>query len=122
MEAVILVNFFNLLMFLPFAAIGLKDFHPGSISLGIYIQLLVYGISGGIMFFLFWYRGLTKINANTAALFTGVMPVSTTLLAFLFLNESIGYNEILGMILVIVAIVVGCKAPATGKGELQSNA
>jgi drug/metabolite transporter (DMT)-like permease len=109
MEAVILVNFFNLILFLPFAAYEIKDFYPAAVSTTAYGQLLIYGISGGIMFFLLWYRGLTKINANTAALFTGVMPISTTVLAYLFLQEPISASEIIGMLLVIVAIFVGCK-------------
>lgn len=109
MEAVILVNLFNLILFIPFAAYAIIDFHPINISASVYGQLLIYGISGGIMFFLLWYRGLTKINANTAALFTGVMPVSTTVLAFIFLNEPISNSEIIGMLLVIAAIFVGCK-------------
>ena len=109
MEAVILVNLFNLILFIPFAIISIADFHPMLISASVYGQLLIYGISGGIIFFLLWYRGLTKINANTAALFTGVMPVSTTILAFIFLNEPINNSEIIGMLMVIVAIFVGCK-------------
>jgi len=109
MEAVILVNMINLILFLPFAMMSIHDFHPENISNGIYVQLFIYGITGGIMFFLLWYRGLTKINANTAALFTGVMPVSTTVLAFLFLHEPIGVNEVIGMLLVIAAIFIGCK-------------
>lgn len=109
MEAVILVNLFNLILFIPFAIYQIIDFHPKNISAHVYGQLLIYGISGGIMFFLLWYRGLTKINANTAALFTGVMPVSTTILAFIFLNEPISNSEIIGMLLVIAAIFVGCK-------------
>lgn len=113
MEAVILVNLFNLILFLPFAIYSMIDFHPQNISAHVYGQLLIYGITGGIMFFLLWYRGLTKINANTAALFTGVMPVSTTVLAFIFLNEPISNSEIIGMLLVIAAIFVGCKSSKT---------
>ena len=109
MEAVILVNFFNLILFIPFAAISLIHLHLPPISPTIIVQLFIYGISGGIMFFLFWYRGLTKISANTAALFTGVMPVSTTVLAFIFLHEPIHVTDIIGMLLVILAIFVGCK-------------
>jgi drug/metabolite transporter (DMT)-like permease len=109
MEAVIVVNLFNLILFIPFAMMSMTNFHPSSINVRVYGQLFIYGISGGILFFLLWYKGLTKINANTAALFTGVMPVSTTVLAFIFLNEPISHSEIIGMFLVIIAIFVGCK-------------
>ena len=39
----------------------------------------------------------------------GVMPVSTTIDAFIFLNEPISNSEVIGMLLVIAAIFVGCK-------------
>jgi drug/metabolite transporter (DMT)-like permease len=62
------------------------------------------------LFFLLWYRGLTKINANTAALFTGVMPISTAILACVFLNEPLKYTDMIGMLFVIAAIFIGCKS------------
>lgn len=108
-EAVILVNFFNLMMFIPFALFSIESFHLSAIHASLWELVVVYGLSGGIMFFLLWYRGLTKVNANIAALFTGVMPVSTTILAFVFLNESIHLSEFLGMVLVIFAIFIGCN-------------
>jgi drug/metabolite transporter (DMT)-like permease len=107
-EAVILVNFFNLIMFIPFTFISISSVQIAKLSFSIGNLLFIYGISGGMMFFLLWYRGLTKVSANIAALFTGVMPISTTILAFLFLKESISVNDIVGMCLVISAIFIGC--------------
>lgn len=109
MEAVILVNFFNLIMFMPFVFSGLNSMKWSLLNMNILLLLLVYGISGGIMFFLLWYRGLTKIQANVAALFTGVMPISTTIFAFFFLGEAIHVADMVGMLLVIIAIFVGCS-------------
>jgi len=109
MEAVILVNFFNLILFMPFAIFSLRSFNFQAIHAKLWGQVLIYGISGGIMFFLLWYRGLTKISANIAALFTGIMPVSTAILAFLFLGEAIHWSDLMGMTLVIIAILIGCN-------------
>jgi len=109
-EAVILVNFFNFLMFLPFAIWDLGSISWHEIQGTQYGQVLIYGISGGILFFLLWYRGLTKISANIAALFTGVMPISTSILAFVFLKEPMQFSDLLGMTLVILAIFIGCNA------------
>ncbi|HVE44073.1 MAG TPA: DMT family transporter [Gammaproteobacteria bacterium] len=122
MEAVILVNLFNLILFIPFAAMSFSDFHPVDIARNAYGLLLIYGLSGGIMFFLLWYRGLTKIKANTAALFTGVMPVSTTILAFIFLQEPVHLSEIIGMLLVIAAIFVGCRKQPLLKSRIKEIA
>ena len=48
---------------------------------------LVYGILGGAVYFLCWYRGLEGVTASVAAIFTAVIPVSTVALGYLFLQE-----------------------------------
>lgn len=118
-EAVTFINLFNFILFLPFALINLTHFHLTHLNANLCSQLLLYGLSGGILFFFFWYRGLTKINANTAALFTGIMPLSTTLLAFIFLNETISINQIIGMLLVTAAIFIGCEKPHAESKKMQ---
>lgn len=107
-EAVTLVNFFNLILFIPLILISQESASFANIPLSIYSLLGLYGLTGGIMFFLLWYRGLTKIDANVAAFFTGIMPISTTLLAYLFLNEPITINDFLGMVFVLCAIFMAC--------------
>lgn len=120
-ETVTLVNFINLLMFVPFLGIDIGHLHLSEIHLNIWGIIFLYGISGGMMFFLLWYRGLSKINANIAALFTGIMPISTAILAFLLLNEPCNMKDCLGMFFVVLAIFVGCyqKAPAIKNTELM---
>src|SRR5579883_184558 len=81
-EIVILINLFNLFVFIPFAMVSLNDISLLAIPIESYLILLLYGFSGGLLFFLLWYQGLTKVAANKAALFTAVMPISTTVLAY----------------------------------------
>jgi len=101
-----LINFFNILLLLP-----LLLFEPifllTDLNLKQGLQILLYGVSGGIGFFAFWYRGLKYVNANTAALFMGIMPISTCLLAYIFLNEPMLITDYLGMFFVLISIVVG---------------
>lgn len=113
MATTLLINLFNALLFLPFmlgedwsGMIGdasVFDFMHSSTG----FQLLTYGLSGGILFFFFWYRGLKHVSANTAALFMGVFPISTTLLAFLFLQETLNLWDSIGIVCVMVSIFVG---------------
>lgn len=112
-EAVILVNAFNLMAFIPLAIWDIDSFDIHLATWDAYGVLVLYGISGGILFFFLWYRGLEKVSANIAALFTGVMPISTTVLAFFLLNERIQWTDMVGMGLVILAIVVGCRSKDT---------
>lgn len=53
-----------------------------------------------------WFGGLKFIPASAAAVYTGLIPVSAVLLSFALLGESIGWNHIAGMILVILAVVL----------------
>jgi len=108
LEAVTLVNFFNVLMFIPFLFIDIPSLHGEYLNANTIMLIILYGVTGGMLFFLLWYRGLTRVPANIAALFTGVMPVSTTVLAFLFLQEPIHLSDMVGMLLVILAIFIGC--------------
>lgn len=108
MATTLLINLFNALLFLPFCFF--EDFTL-NYDLSTWVKIWAYGLSGGILFFVFWYRGITHVSANTAALFMGVMPVSTTLLACLFLNEILSVTDAIGLICVISAIYFGTKEP-----------
>jgi len=106
----LLINFFNMILFIPFAIAAewgqVKDASILTIS-----QIFLYSLTGGILFFVFWYRGLARISANTAALFMGIMPISTCILAYFTLNEILGFDDLIGMILVIISIIVGTRHP-----------
>ena len=69
--------------------------------------LFTYAITGIFFFTVFWYRGINKTSANTAALFTSVMPLSVVILAIIFLGEKLYWFETAGMIMIISAIVIG---------------
>lgn len=107
--AVVLINLFNLIIFVPFALFDTKVWYFSDTSISTYAQLFIYGISGGILFFLLWYRNLLKVSADTAALFTAFMPMSTALLAVFFLNEPMHMTEVLGIFLTVSAIFMGFK-------------
>ncbi|HEV2524293.1 MAG TPA: DMT family transporter [Gammaproteobacteria bacterium] len=106
----LLINFFNMILFIPFAITAewgqVKDASMLTIS-----QIFLYSLTGGILFFVFWYRGLARISANTAALFMGIMPISTCILAYFALNEILGWDDLTGMILVIISIIIGTRKP-----------
>jgi drug/metabolite transporter (DMT)-like permease len=100
------INLFNTLLFFPLAFNrGLTLFINHSYTT--WFQIFLYGISGSILFFIFWYRGLVRVTANTAALFVGIMPISTTILAYFILDESLSGFEVLGMCCVVVSIFIG---------------
>lgn len=104
----LLINFFNMILFIPFA-INTEWSQIQNASLSTLSYIFLYGLTGGILFFVFWYRGLARISANTAALFMGIMPISTCILAYFALNETLGWDDLTGMILVIISIIIGTQ-------------
>ncbi len=70
-------------------------------------SLIMVAAISSLIFFWAWAWGLTFIPASTAGIFGGVMPVVTTLLAILFLNEHLHWYDLVGMLLVFASIFVG---------------
>ncbi|MCB1827541.1 MAG: DMT family transporter [Coxiellaceae bacterium] len=98
------INLLNFIFFIPLSISSityLKPLHFSHIAL-----VILYGLMGGL-FFVFWYKGLEKNSASVAALFTALMPISASVLAFLVLGENISLYDMVGMVLVILSIVFG---------------
>lgn len=110
LTAVMLMNFINMLFFLPLA-LQENWILFTTASLLAWLQIFVYSVTGSLLFVIFWYRGVARIAVSTAALFIGVMPIGTSVLAYFFLHESLSAFEIVGMALILAAIYVGTHMP-----------
>lgn len=100
------VCLFNAVLFAPMAIWQAPSFDFSIVTPWQWFLVLMYA-SSAVLFFVCWYRGLEHHTAGTAALITSFMPVATTILAIIFLNESISIIEITGMLLVITSIIFG---------------
>lgn len=105
----LIINIFNALLFLPSAIIALQNTYFIAPTIFQWSLILLYALSGGVVFFVFWYRGLEHSTASTAALMTAAMPVSTGFLAWLFLHEIITLPILIGMGCVMLSIVFGTE-------------
>lgn len=72
--------------------------------------LLMVGASSGF-FYVFWGIGAKHVPGSTASVFTALMPITTLLMASIFLHESISATQSVGMTLVILAIVISARKP-----------
>lgn len=100
-------NTINALLFLVLTCGLLLQHHFIALTFQDWCWMLVYSLSGGVLFYIFWYRGINRVAATSAALITTVAPVSTCVFAFILLNETINFTEIMGMLCVIFSIVFG---------------
>jgi len=101
-----MVCVYGSLMFLPFALWQLPGFDFGSVSASGWIALA--WSAGPVMVgaFFLWFTGLRVVPANSAAVFTGLIPVSALICAAIFLGERIGWPHYVGMGCVIAAILL----------------
>lgn len=102
-----IINAFNALLFLPSAIFAINATHFVMPTLFQWVLIMAYALSGGVVFFVLWYRGLEHCSTSTAALMTATMPVGTTVLAWIFLREAIHLPMLLGMLCVMLSIVFG---------------
>lgn len=66
--------------------------------------ILFMVIFPSILSFLFWNRGILEIGAEKTGQFTHLMPIFGTILAFLFLGETIMSYHFFGMVFVFLGI------------------
>lgn len=99
-----LVSVFGFLMFLPFSVYEAVNFDFSTGSLRDWLVILYYGIGVSVIGFILWFQGVTKVPASTAAVFTGVMPVSAVLLSYIVLREAFSVYHVLGGLCVLLGI------------------
>ena len=98
------INAIILTALLPF--ISLSDLNCHYNQLG---TLLILGLSSGL-FYVFWYYGCEKVDGMLASLSTAIMPISTIILAWLFLGEQLTMIQLLGMGIIIASVLSYLKA------------
>ncbi len=101
-----LVCVYGTLMFLPLALWQLPGFQPDAVHTSGWIALA--WSAGPVMIgaFFLWFTGLKVVPASSAAVYTGLIPVSALACSAIFLGERIGWPHFVGMALVIAAIVL----------------
>ena len=82
-----------------------------ALSLTGWLALIWYGWLGTALAFIFWYAGIKRCPAQIAAAFSGLMPLTSMVLAAAALGEPAGWHQWAGAALVILGIVlIGIQA------------
>ena len=67
-----------------------------------------YGAFVSFLSYVFWFKGIEKVPAGNAAVFTSVVPISSILLSALILKEQILILHIIGLVCIIIGIIISC--------------
>lgn len=106
-------SIYGTLMFLPFALASVRDISLSDIPQSAWIAMIYMGVVPGASAVLLWFYGLRHVPASIAGAFTGVMPISAVLSAWLVLNEEIAWPHVLGITLVLIGIVMVARSRGT---------
>lgn len=85
------------------------------IGLTEWLSLLWYGIFVTALAFIFWYSGIKRSGAFTAAAFSGMMPFTSMVLSVIILGEHVGWQQWLGGGLVLSGMIL------TGTGSYPAK-
>jgi len=112
-----LISLLGLLMFTGPAVYESLSFNFSGLKLLDWLPIIYYGLVVTVAAFVLWYSGLAKVPAGTAAVFTGVWPVSAVLLSYIVLQEAFLWSHVIGLVCVLAAIGLIAKAePEEAKG------
>jgi drug/metabolite transporter (DMT)-like permease len=101
------------LVILPFYLTDLFFFAGGfELSQDTALPLLYFAIFPGILAYGFWNHGVHQIGPARAAIFMYLTPVFASVLAGIFLDESLGVYHIVGGLLILAGLLL---ATQTGK-------
>lgn len=103
-------SIFGAAMFLPFALWELRGFDLASMPASAWIALVYMGAAVGALAVLLWFFGLRQVPASIAGAFTGVMPITAVLSAWLVLGEQIRWPHMVGMALIVLGIVLVARS------------
>ena len=102
----------TLLGFLMFAPLALRDARAVDLTqlgVGEWCALVYYGVAVTVVAFLLWARGVREVEATTAAVFTGVLPVSAVTLSYVVLGEPFHWSHMIGGGCVVSAILLAVR-------------
>lgn len=103
-------SIYGALMFLPPALWVTRGLDWGGIPTSAWIAMAYMGAVPGALAVLLWFYGLRHVPASIAGAFTGVMPISAVVSAWLVLGEEIAPPHILGMVLIMLGIVMVARS------------
>jgi drug/metabolite transporter (DMT)-like permease len=109
----------GLAMFAPFALAEACRFEFTAVTARDWVAVGYYGVAVTVVAFLFWTHGVGQVPASTAAVFTGVLPVSAVTLSWLVLGEPMLASHLIGGACVLGAIGLTARR---GEGAATARA
>lgn len=103
-----IITFYAFILLLPFSVYDGLQYDWSGIELSSVICVLYYGFFVSFLSYVFWFKGIEKVPASNAAVFTSVVPVSSIVLSAVVLKETVMAVHMVGLGCVIGGILISC--------------
>lgn len=108
----------GVLVILPFYLTDLLAFSGGfELSGATLAPLLYFAIFPGILAYAFWNHGVHAIGPSRAAIFMYLTPVFASILAGIFLGETLGRFHVIGGLLILSGLILATRAGRTALAD-----
>ncbi|GAB6990753.1 DMT family transporter [Paenibacillus pini] len=109
------VTLWGFVLFLPMGIYQAVSFDFSKPIFTDWICLAYLAIVVTVIGFALWYSGISSVSTSISASFTGIIAVSSLILSNLLLHEPMGWNHVLGMVVVIGAILFTAQSEKPSK-------
>ncbi len=99
------INVVGLLIILPFYGLELASGRTMHLTVQAGVAIVYLAVFASVLAFIFWNRAVRTIGANKAGPFVHLMPVFSTILAVVFLDETLAVYHAQGALLIFVGIL-----------------
>ncbi|MCP2014021.1 drug/metabolite transporter (DMT)-like permease [Deinococcus sp. HSC-46F16] len=113
LTATTLVTSLALVLFLPLGLVEATTFDFARLTPGAVFALGYYALGATVLAYVLWFAGVRHLNASTAAVYTGWLPVSAVALSALLLGERLTLWHALGLACVLCATFVFARQGAS---------
>ncbi|WP_319587017.1 DMT family transporter [uncultured Desulfobulbus sp.] len=100
------INIVGLLAIFPLYLLEFSGGKTFSLNPASVVTILYVAIFASVLAFIFWNRAIRTIGANKAGPFVHLMPVFSTILAVLFLDETLAWYHAQGVLLIFSGILM----------------
>ena len=102
-------NFFRTLPFLFLFAI--INFDTANLSMNGILYAILSGVFASALGYLLWYKALTTLRHNVAAVVQLLVPVLAAVAGFIFLGESVSFVFLISSLMILSGILLVIKNP-----------
>jgi len=113
MTATVWATMSGTLMLAPFALIHASP--AIGFTWDFWAQVSYLALGATVAGYFLWNRGIARLGASRTAIFLNLVPGTTLILAYLFLNEAPSLPQIIGILLVAVGVYMVSTKALTGE-------